>query len=59
MKRTALLLTLLASATVAITAQNWEVNMLHDINGWDSQFMHDYSKFISKTEPYVVWVCQR
>ena len=53
MKRTALLLTLLAIATVAITAQNWEVNMLHDINGWDSQFMHDYSKFISKTEPYV------
>jgi hypothetical protein len=33
MKRTALLLTLLAIATVAITAQNWEVNMLHDING--------------------------
>ncbi|MBQ7553167.1 MAG: phosphatase PAP2 family protein [Bacteroidaceae bacterium] len=36
-----------------VSAQNWEVNMLHDINGWDSQFMHDYSKFISKTEPYV------
>lgn len=36
-----------------VSAQNWEVNMLHDINGWDSQFIHDYSKFISKTEPYV------
>ncbi|MBO7417783.1 MAG: phosphatase PAP2 family protein [Bacteroidaceae bacterium] len=53
MKRTAILMIMLAIATVAITAQNWEVNMLHDINGWDSQFMHDYSKFISKTEPYV------
>ena len=53
MKRTTLLLIMLAVASVCITAQNWEVNMLHDINGWDSQFMHDYSKFISKTEPYV------
>ena len=49
MKRTTLLLIMLAVASVCITAQNWEVNMLHDINGWDSQFMHDYSKFISKT----------
>lgn len=38
---------------VCVSAQNWEVNMLHDINGWDSQFMHDYSRIISKTEPYV------
>ena len=27
--------------------------MLHDINGWNGQFIHDYSRFISKTEPYV------
>ena len=39
---------------VCVFAQNWEVNMLHDINGWNGQFIHDYSRFISKTEPYVV-----
>ena len=38
---------------VCVFAQNWEVNMLHDINGWNGQFIHDYSKFISTTEPYV------
>jgi len=47
------ILVLMAVVCVFACAQNWEVNMLHDINGWDSQFMHDYSKFISKTEPYV------
>ena len=36
MKRTTLLLIMLAVASVCITAQNWEVNMLHDINGWDT-----------------------
>ena len=38
---------------VCVFAQNWEVNMLHEINGWNGQFIHDYSRFISKTEPYV------
>ena len=44
---------MLLMVCVCVSAQNWEVNMLHDINGWDSQFMHDYSKFISDTEPFV------
>ena len=47
------ILVMLTVICAFVSAQNWEVNMLHDINGWDSQFMHDYSKFISKTEPYV------
>lgn len=53
MNRKVYILMLMTMVCVLASAQNWEVNMLHDINGWNGQFIHDYSKFISKTEPYV------
>ena len=44
---------LLVAAVAPLLAQNWEVDALHHINGWHGEFIHDYSSFISKTEPYV------
>ena len=53
MNRKVYIFLLMTMICVFASAQNWEVNMLHDINGWNGQFIHDCSKFISKTEPYV------
>ncbi len=46
-----LLLALLCTAT--IQAQNWEINTVHRINSWDSGFIRQYNKVISRTEPYI------
>lgn len=37
-----------------IVAQNWDINTLHQINSWDNQFIRNYNKFISRSEPYIV-----
>lgn len=51
MKKMLLLLALLCTAT--IQAQNWEINTVHRINSWDSGFIRQYNKVISRTEPYL------
>ena len=37
----------------ALGAQNWDINVLHKVNGWDNKFVRNYNKVISKSEPYV------
>ena len=34
-----------------VCAQNWEVNTVRRINSWDSGFVRNYNKFVSKTAP--------
>lgn len=34
-------------------SQNWDINTLERINSWDSKFVRNYSKGISKSTPYV------
>lgn len=36
-----------------LSVQNWDVNTLHRINSWDSKFIRNYNKIISRSEPYV------
>ena len=36
-----------------VCAQNWEVNTVRRINSWDSGFVRNYNKVVSKTAPYV------
>lgn len=36
-----------------LSAQNWDINTLHQINSWDNKFVRDYNKFISRSEPYI------
>lgn len=36
-----------------LRAQNWDINTLHRINGWDGRFVRNYNKVISRSEPYV------
>lgn len=35
----------------ALGAQNWDINVLHKVNGWDNKFVRNYNKVISKSEP--------
>lgn len=37
----------------ALWAQNWDVDLLQKVNGWDNKFVRNYNKVISQTEPYV------
>lgn len=54
MKRNILLAFLLALlATGGVSAQNWDINTVHRINGWDGKFIRNYNKVISRTEPYL------
>lgn len=36
-----------------LSAQNWDINTLHQINSWDGKFIRNYNKFISQSEPYI------
>lgn len=36
-----------------LSAQNWDINTLHQINSWDNKFVRDYNRFISRSEPYI------
>lgn len=53
MKRYLLLLTAIVLGCLAAPAQNIDIDILHDVNSWKGSFIHDYSDFISSTEPYV------
>jgi len=52
MKKSVVLMLVLTIVT-PLLAQNWDVNTLQHINGWGGNFIHDYSSFISKSEPYI------
>ncbi len=52
MKRFVLLLLAVFSA-ISLAAQNWDIDVLHKVNGWDGRFVRNYNKFISKSEPYM------
>ncbi len=53
MKRTFFLLIAVLFTTSTLSAQNWEINTVHRINSWDSGFVRQYNKVISKTAPYI------
>lgn len=53
MKKTLLFVCLLAIALSGLRAQNWDINTVHRINSWDSKFIRNYNKVISRSEPYV------
>lgn len=40
-------------AATSARAQNWEINTVHRINSWDSGFIRQYNKVVSRSEPYV------
>lgn len=46
-----MLLTLCGMQTVQ--AQNWDINTVSRINGWDGKFIRNYNKVISRSEPYI------
>lgn len=52
MKKPILCLILLA-VVQCLMAQNWDINTVHHINSWHGSFIHNYSSFISTTEPYI------
>lgn len=35
------------------SAQNWDINTLHKVNGLDSKFARNYSNVFSKSAPYI------
>ena len=37
----------------ALWAQNWDIDALQKVNGWNNKFVRNYNKVISQTEPYV------
>jgi len=53
MEKKPILLLLLLAVAQCLLAQNWDVNTLHQVNSWHGSFIHDYSSFISSTEPFL------
>lgn len=53
MKRILFICCLFLVATTSLHAQNWDINTVHKFNSWDGKFIRNYSKVISKTEPYI------
>lgn len=53
MKRTTLFVYFSFIVVFSLSAQNWDINTLHQINSWDGKFIRNYNKIISRTEPYV------
>lgn len=53
MKRTTLFVYFSFIVVFGLSAQNWDINTLHQINSWDGKFIRNYNKIISRTEPYV------
>ena len=48
-----ILFTLLSFSS--LMAQNWDIDVVHKVNGWNGKFIHDFSSVVSKTEPYVAF----
>ncbi len=53
MKSFFLLMAFLLPVVLPLSAQNWDINTVHRINGWDGKFIRNYNKVISKSEPYL------
>ena len=53
MRRTIFFVFFISFVVSNLFAQNWDINTLHRVNGWDNKFVRNYNKFISRSEPYV------
>ena len=53
MKRSIFFVYLVFLVVSNLSAQNWDVNTVHQINRWDGKFIRNYNKVISRSEPYV------
>lgn len=53
MKRTTFFVYFSFIVVFSLSAQNWDINTLHQVNSWDGKFIRNYNKIISRTEPYV------
>ena len=53
MRRTIFFVFFISFVVSNLFAQNWDINTLHRVNGWDDKFVRNYNKFISRSEPYV------
>lgn len=53
MKRTTLFVYFVFIVVFSLSAQNWDINTLHQVNSWDGKFIRNYNKIISRTEPYI------
>ncbi len=53
MKRICIWIYLACFSALGVCAQNWDINTLHRVNSWDGKFVRNYSKVISRSEPYV------
>ena len=54
MKSTFFFVYFISIVVFSLSAQNWDINTLHEINSWDGKFIRNYNKIISRSEPYVV-----
>lgn len=53
MKRICVWIYLVCFFALGAGAQNWDINTLHRVNSWDGKFIRNYSKVVSRSEPYV------
>lgn len=53
MKRLIVICFAVTLAFAGVEAQNWDINTLHRINSWDGKFVRNYSKFVSRSAPYI------
>ena len=53
MKKWYLFVYFISLVVSGVSAQNWDINTLHRVNGWDGRFIRNYNKVISRSEPYV------
>lgn len=53
MKRRYFLVYLVFLVVSNLSAQNWDINTVHQINSWDNGFIRNYNRIISRSEPYV------
>ncbi len=53
MKRSLFFIYFMLLVSLTASAQNWDINTVRRINSWDSGFLRQYNKVISKTGPYI------
>ena len=53
MKKWCIFVYFISLVVSGVSAQNWDINTLHRVNGWDGKFIRNYNKVISRSEPYV------
>ena len=45
MRRTIFFVFFISFVVSNLFAQNWDINTLHRVNGWDNKFVRNYNKF--------------